>query len=81
MASGNPNTEDQTGAKSPTGLLPFNAFGGKTPEVGDVCSFRVVQIYDDQVEVEYVRHGKDEDHETDYGVGPEPQEQMTDYMS
>ena len=65
MASGNPNSAGEAGPQSPTGLLPLNAFGGKTPEVGDVCRFRVVQVYDDQVEVEYVQHDSQEDYDPD----------------
>lgn len=60
-----------TGAESPTALLPYNAFGDKTPEPGDVCSFRVVNVYDDQVEVEYVPHGEEGGEGEEYAPPPE----------
>ncbi len=82
MASGNPNTGNQPRAESPTGLLPLNAFGGHTPEVGDVCKFRVVQIYDDQVEVEYVKHDGEDDESTEQpGLPDESSEgEMSQYL-
>jgi hypothetical protein len=79
MASGNPNDESG-GPKSPTGLLPLNAFGGKSPKVGDTCKFRVVQIYDDQVEVEYSHADESEDAD-DTGEGQMvADEEMTEYL-
>jgi hypothetical protein len=82
MASGYPNAGQESGSQSPTGLLPRNAFGGKSPEVGDVCKFRVVQIYDDQIEVEYVQHRDTEEPEPGEAapVSQPPEEDMSQLM-
>jgi hypothetical protein len=55
-----------------TALLPKSIFGDKTLEPGATCKFKVVQIYDDEVEVAYVKHEKDGDKEKDYS----PEEQI-----
>lgn len=39
-----------------TALLPKSIFGQKDLKVGSECSFRIVHIYDDEIEVEYVAH-------------------------
>jgi hypothetical protein len=62
MAATNPN-DAEAGPQSPTALIPLNALGGQSPEVGSLCQFRVVQVYDDQVEVEYVGSGESEEAE------------------
>lgn len=81
MASGNPNDEAGGGPQSPTALLPNNAFGGKTPEVGSVCKFRVVQVYDDQAEVEYAGHDESDEPEAEPGAPEETGEgEMTGYL-
>lgn len=36
-----------------TGLVSKSLFGGKMPEPGSTCTFKVVKVYDDEVEVEY----------------------------
>ena len=45
---------------SDSALLPKSLFGGKTPEVGDECTFKVEHLFEDQVEVSYVKEGMDE---------------------
>jgi hypothetical protein len=55
-----------------TALLPKSIFGDKTLEPGAECKFKVVQIYEDEVEVEYVKHEKDGEDEEEYS----PEEQI-----
>lgn len=40
-------------------LVPKSLFGEEGPEVGSECKFRVVHVYDDEVEVEYVKDDDD----------------------
>lgn len=47
--------EEQTGTEQETALLPKSIFGQKDVQVGGECTFRVVHVYDDEVEVEYVK--------------------------
>lgn len=58
--------EDET----ETALLPRSFFQGKNIEVGKKCEIRVEGIFDDEIEVSYVKHkkskdGKDKDSEDD----------------
>ena len=48
--------EEQSGKES--GLLSKSLFP-HTPEPGDECIFKVVHVYDDEVEVEYAPKKKD----------------------
>lgn len=42
-----------------TALLPKSIFGDKSLEPGSECKFKIVQVYEDEVEVKYVKHEKD----------------------
>ncbi len=37
-----------------TALVPLSFFGDKTPEVGHECTVKVVHVYDDEIEIEYM---------------------------
>ena len=56
-----------------TALLPKSIFGDKTLEPGAECKIKVVQIYDDEVEVEYVKHEKDGEEKGEQEYSPEEQ--------
>jgi hypothetical protein len=60
--------EDQE--QGPTALLPKHAFP-TPPEPGDVCTFRVVKVHDEEVEVAYSDEGK-EGGEPEAGAEPPP---------
>lgn len=54
---GGDEPRDEQSSDQETALLPRSIFGGqKDPEVGSECKFRIVHVYDDEVEVEYVPH-------------------------
>ena len=53
-------------------LIPKSALGGKEPNPGDECTFRIVKVHGDEVEVEYVDSEKDES----MGDKPEMAESM-----
>lgn len=44
-----------------TFLAPKSALGGKTLKVGNKCEFEIKSIMEDEVELEYVEHKKDDD--------------------
>lgn len=44
-----------------TALLPKNFFGGKDLEPGRECKVKIKKVYDDEVQVEYVAHGTNDD--------------------
>jgi hypothetical protein len=55
---------ESTGEETPdmmegteTALVPRSVFG-KEPEIGNICTFKVIGIHEDEVEVEYA--GSDE---------------------
>ena len=50
-----PDEEKQTEAKS--ALLPKYLFPGEPPTPGDVCSFKVEHVFEDEVEVSYLKDG------------------------
>lgn len=52
--------DDKGEMDADSALLPKSLFGGKLPEVGDECRFKVEHIFEDQVEVSYVKDGMDE---------------------
>jgi hypothetical protein len=54
---------DGEGREQETALLPKSIFGQKDVTPGSECKFRVVHVYNDEVEVEYVAH--DEKKKTD----------------
>jgi hypothetical protein len=63
-APANSTDDDSDPSKSdqPEGngaLVPKSLFGDGGPEVGSECKFRVVHVYDDEVELEYVKDGDD----------------------
>jgi hypothetical protein len=47
-----------------TTLVPKSFFGGKDLEVGKKCEVEVVALYEDEVEVKYVKH-KDKEEKPD----------------
>lgn len=63
--------EDET-PEVETALLPKSIFEDKELKPGSECKFRIVHVYDDEVEVEYVKHDKDkperEDSQMDMAV-------------
>lgn len=57
-ADPDPNVEAAGDNDRVTGFLPMEIFGKKRPEIGKVCSFKVVDVAEDgDVEVEYADHG------------------------
>lgn len=52
------DSEDDSSSQE-TFLVPKSALGGKDPNPGDVCKFKAVRSYDDEVEFEYVKDGSD----------------------
>lgn len=44
-----------------TALLPKSFFQGKDLEAGKKCEIEIVSKFDDEVEVKYVEHKKDDD--------------------
>ncbi len=57
--SDNPQEESQED-NGKTELVSAGFFGDKPLEVGSECKVRIVHVYDDQVEIEYVPHEGDE---------------------
>lgn len=55
-----------------TALLPKSLFGDKNLEPGAECKIKVVRVYEDEVEVEYVKHEKDGKESQEYS----PEEQI-----
>lgn len=49
--------DEKTGTKAESAFLPRGLFG-KEPEPGGICKFRVIRVFDDDVEVEYVSEKK-----------------------
>lgn len=56
-----PDQEEK--AEGETALLPKSIFGNKPPEPGATCTFKVVHVYDDEVEVEYQDQEKGDESE------------------
>jgi hypothetical protein len=52
---------EATEEEQETALLPRSFFQGKDLEVGSKCKIKVEGIFDDEIEVSYVRHKKDKD--------------------
>jgi hypothetical protein len=44
-----------------TALLPKSLFPGEPPAIGDVCQFKVEHLFEDEVEVSYVKEGEGEE--------------------
>lgn len=55
-----PDKPDEEQAEGETALLPKSIFGSKMPEPGATCTFKVVHVYDDEVEVEYAKEDEDD---------------------
>lgn len=51
-----PDKQDSEKPEGETALLSKSMFGGKDVEPGGECTFKVVAVHDDEVEVEYVPH-------------------------
>jgi len=51
-----------------TALLDKSVFP-KEPNPGDICNFRVVKVYEDEVEVEYVPEAEEEKSEMSQAMG------------
>lgn len=51
--------------ESETALLPKSLFGDKDLKPGSRCSIEVVAVYDDEVEVKYVKHEENGSKEDD----------------
>jgi hypothetical protein len=49
--------EDKT-PETETALLPKSLFPGEPPAIGDVCSFKVEHIWENEIEVSYVKEGE-----------------------
>lgn len=60
MADDNLESEDEANEQE-TALLPRSFFQGKDLEVGKTCKIKVEGIFEDEIEVSYVRHKKDKD--------------------
>jgi hypothetical protein len=58
-SSPNKPEQDQE-SESETALLPKSLFPGAPPAVGDVCQFRVEHVWEDEIEVAYVKEGQDQ---------------------
>ena len=43
-----------------TALLPKSLFPGEPPAIGDLCSFKVEHVWEDEIEVSYQKEGGDE---------------------
>ncbi len=41
-----------------TALLPKSLFPGEPPDIGDVCDFKVEHVWEDEIEVSYVKSDK-----------------------
>jgi hypothetical protein len=51
--------EDET-PEVETALLPKSIFEDKELKPGNKCEFEIVSVFDDEVEVKYVKHDKEE---------------------
>lgn len=64
---------------SESALLPKSFFGDKDLEVGKKCEVKIVHVYEDEVEVEYVRHKKkDNDKDNDKDGDDKPSRRRDD---
>jgi hypothetical protein len=48
-------------SEATTALLPKSLFPGEAPAIGDVCQFKVEHLFEDEVEVSYVKEGEGEE--------------------
>lgn len=53
--------KDKSEDEGETALVSASAFGGKTPEPGQRCTFEVVHCYEDECELKYVKDEGDGD--------------------
>lgn len=49
---------EESAMEGETALLPKSIFGGKTIEPGSKCTFEVVRIHGDEIEVKYSKESK-----------------------
>ena len=68
--SSNNESEEDTGEE--TALLPKSFFQGKELEVGKKCEVEIVSLYDDEAEVKYVEHKKDDKDKSGSDSKPTP---------
>lgn len=75
-------TSEDAAPEAKTALLPKSFFPDKELEVGKECKVRVEQVYEDEVEVAYVKHDTEPKPEMDESmdrmdslVEPEPLEE------
>jgi hypothetical protein len=52
--------EDKT-PETESALLPKSLFPGEPPAIGDVCQFKIEHVWEDEIEVSYVKEGEDEE--------------------
>lgn len=55
---GDQTDQGQEQSDENTALLDKSVFGDNPPEPGETCTFKVVKVYDKDVEVEYQKSGK-----------------------
>ena len=58
-------TPDSTEGDSEDSALVPKSLVGKNAKVGDVCSFKIVHMYDDEAEIQYVKKDDEEEGEAD----------------
>lgn len=51
-------SDDEKDPGTDTALLPKSLFPGEPPAIGDVCSFKVEHVWEDEIEVSYVKDGE-----------------------
>lgn len=60
MADENMSEGAEADSEQETALLPRSFFQGKDIEIGKTCEVKVEGVFEDEIEVSYVRHKKDE---------------------
>lgn len=60
-----PSKEKSAETESENALLPKSFFQGKDLEPGKHCKVEVVRVFDDEVEVRYIRHDEKKKEMTD----------------
>lgn len=59
------STPDKGDSMEDSALLPKSFFGSKELKVGSECKVKIEHLWEDEVEVSYVKHDKDKDEEDD----------------
>lgn len=80
MAPETPEEETQDESESKTALLPKEFFGSKELEVGKECTVKIEKVFEDEVQVSYVPHGKSEDDSGKMGKGMPAKDEMASMM-